>query len=360
MNKKYIIALSVFALAPLMAGCETSPQPAAPSTSNPNSPPADGSTLKIDAPPLVSPVNGTTLADTTAVLVVTNVNGKNASFPVTYEFEVRDAAGALVANPKVPASAGSTTSLTVPNQLQGNVTYSWRARATYNGGLGPWATTTTFRTQLASFIQGQRVVDLLTTGTTVGKRLGGQFVAGGWQSLSLNDGIDYDLSAPLDTGTVEFDITNIGQQEGEAFKKDLKFLSMGDASAFGDFGSFRDHPWKMHLVQRADNDGLEIVWRDGTSSGADWNDHRIKETCCGPKFTNSNVTHFVVQWDPFGYRVYAGTNGATPELYLVAPGEADGFNQEYRPPHHRISLGCYPRSESFVGAIYRNVRITPK
>ena len=233
MNKKYFIAVSILALAPLMAGCESSSPPAAPS--NPNSPPADGSTLKIAAPPLMSPANGSTLNDVTAVLVVQNVQG-NVSFPVTYEFEVKNPAGAVVANPKVAASAGSTTSVTVASQLQGEVTYSWRARATYNGGLGPWATAITFRTKLASFIQGQRVVDLLTTGSTVGKQVGGQFVAGGWQSTSVNDGIDYDLSAPLDTGTVEFDITNIGQQEGEAFKKDLKFLSMGDAPAFSDFG----------------------------------------------------------------------------------------------------------------------------
>jgi hypothetical protein len=273
---------------------------------------------------------------------------------------LRDPAGALVSTPKVAAAPGSTTSLKIQAQLQGNVTYSWRARATYNGGVGPWAAMTTFRTQLTSFFQGQRVVDLLIDGHTVGQQHGGQFIPGkGWQSMSLTDGIDYDLPTPLDTGTVEFDITNISSQEGEAFAKDLKFLSMGDASAFGDFGAFRDHPWKMHLVQRADNDGLEIVWRDGTSSGPDWNDHRIKKTCCGPPFEDSIVTHFVVKWDPFGYQIYAGTNGAAPELYLAAPGDADGFNQEYRPPHHRISLGCYPRGESFVGAIYRNVKITP-
>ena len=110
----------------------------------------------------MSPANGSTLNDVTAVLVVQNVQG-NVSFPVTsQEFEVKNPAGAVVANPKVSASAGSTTSVTVASQLQGEVTYSWRARATYNGGLGPWATAITFRTKLASFIQGQRVVDLLT------------------------------------------------------------------------------------------------------------------------------------------------------------------------------------------------------
>jgi hypothetical protein len=32
----------------------------------------------------------------------------------------------------------------------------------------------------------------------------------------------------------------------------------------------------------------------------------------------------------------------------------------YSPPSHRISLGCYPRQETWRGAIYRNVTVTPR
>ena len=37
----------------------------------------------------------------------------------------------------------------------------------------------------------------------------------------------------------------------------------------------------------------------------------------------------------------------------------DGFGgNEFAPPNFRISLGCYPRGESFVGAIWRNVKLS--
>ena len=191
----------------------------------------------------------------------------------------------------------------------------------------------------------------------MGKQHGGKFIAGqGWQSLSLTDGIDYDIPT-LTAGTITFDITNISQQEGLPFQADLKFLSMADSNSFGSFGSFRDTPYKMHLTQRADNDGLEIVWRNGPGC-PDCNpgDHRIKMTCCGPPFKDSNVTHFLLTWDASGYTISAGTNGGPLNLYM-----ADGFGGiPYAPPNHRISLGCYPRSESFPAAIYRNVQVTPK
>jgi hypothetical protein len=37
---------------------------------------------------------------------------------------------------------------------------------------------------------------------------------------------------------------------------------------------------------------------------------------------------------------------------------ADGWGFPYAPPNMRVSLGCYPRGESFVGAIYRNIKLT--
>ena len=35
----------------------------------------------------------------------------------------------------------------------------------------------------------------------------------------------------------------------------------------------------------------------------------------------------------------------------------DGWGYPYAPPDMRISLGCYPRGESFIGAIFRNVKL---
>ena len=34
----------------------------------------------------------------------------------------------------------------------------------------------------------------------------------------------------------------------------------------------------------------------------------------------------------------------------------DGWSHAYAPPNHRISLGCYPREETMIGAIWSNVK----
>ena len=118
-------------------------------------------------------------------------------------------------------------------------------------------------------------------------------------------------------------------------------------NAFGDFGSFRDHAWKMHLVQRADYPtGMEIIWRNGGSDpNGDPGDHRIKLTSTPITFQSSAVYHFLLAWDTRGYSI--AVNGVTVLQ--------DGWGSPYVPPNFRISLGCYPRGDSFVGATYRNV-----
>jgi hypothetical protein len=125
---------------------------------------------------------------------------------------------------------------------------------------------------------------------------------------------------------------------------------MADAPSFGSFGAFRNTPWKMHLVQRADfPSGMEIVWRNGGSDdqGGDPGDHRVKLNETPITFSSSNVYHFKLEWTSTGYDIFV--NGV--EIF------GDGWELPYAPPNMRVSLGCYPRAESFIGIIYRNVRL---
>ena len=55
----------------------------------------------------------------------------------------------------------------------------------------------------------------------------------------------------------------------------------------------------------------------------------------------------VFEWATTGYAIFV--NG---EEVM-----SDGWNHPFNPPVHRISLGCYPRGESFVGAIYSNIKL---
>ena len=364
MPKKLFLALCVSAIA-LAVACGKTNSPVSPSAAGSGTDAGpDGSTLKINAPTIVFPTNNVQLARSQPfVVTLNNVNGMFATFPVTYELEIRNANTNQVVgtNRKFPASSGQQTSFTVTDDLAFETNHAARVRATYRNSVGPWSAVGTFRTGPRAVLNTQtgEVFDPLTEGFTVGKQKGGRFIEGvGWQALTRDDGIDYDIPTCINC-RVEFDLTNVSEGEGICCERDMKFLSMGDANAFGDFDAFRNHDWKMHLVQRGDGDGtgLEIIWRNGgTDTEGNPGDHRIKMTCCGPDFKDSNVFHFVVEWNPSGYNISVGTNGGPQEPYLV-----DGFGGiPYAPPNHRISLGCYPRQETIPGSIYRNVTVTPR
>ena len=309
---------------------------------------ADGSTLKVTAPAAQSPTGGVKPATGPATLVVTPSTAPFTATPaLQYRFQVFNAANAMVENALV-----SSTSHAVDAELAVNAGYSWQARAEYQGSVGPWSAKASFIAPESAFLGVQTFADPLTTGKTVGQQHGGTFIPGqGWQALSQSDGIDYDLQTNCHDCTLEFDATNFGGQEGLPFEKDVKWVSMGEASSFGSFGAFRDSPYKMHLVQRADYPrGMEIVWRNGgtDAGGGDPGDHRIKLIDTPITFSSTSLYHFKLDWGPSGYTI--AVNGT--EVM------SDSWNYWYEPTNHRVSLGCYPRGDTIIGIIYRNVRLT--
>jgi len=326
-----------------VVACSSS-QPAAPvaPTNGGSTSAADGSTLKATPAGGQSPVNDQKLTTDVVLLSATPSVGTFApGLPLQYHFQVFNPANAVVQEALVANASWQVTAT-----LVGNTRYTWRVRPEYQGQPGPWSGVGSFITREPFVIN-----DPLTNGSTVGRRIGGQFIPGqGWQSGSLTDGIDYDLAQPCRFCTLEFDATNFGGQEGLPFAKDLKWVSMGDAPAFSSFGAFRDHPYKMHLVQRADfPSGMEIIFRNGgtDANGGDPGDHRIKLTSTPINFSSSQVYHFNVTWGMFGYSV--AVNGVN--IF------SDGWDHWYEPASHRIELGCIQRAETIIGIIYRNVTL---
>jgi hypothetical protein len=108
--------------------------------------------------------------------------------------------------------------------------------------------------------------DPLTNGRTVGRQIGGAFVAGGWQSRSLTDGIDYDVPTCVSC-RLEFDLSNVGATEGFAFERDLKVVSMGDAApdASAPSGSPGRCTWCSARTSR--QDGKSSQRNGGTDQG---------------------------------------------------------------------------------------------
>jgi hypothetical protein len=307
---------------------------------------SDGSTLKVTAPVPQSPINDQKPVTGPARL---SVSASTAPYvpviAVNYRFQIFNSANVMVENNVI-----NSTVYDVQSDLATNARYTWRARAEGIDVWGPWSTTASFVAPESAFLGVDTFADPLTNGRTVGMRQGGHFVGNqGWMSDSTTDGIDYQLQSACTSCVLEFDVTNFGRAEGEPLAKDLKWITMGDGSVFGDFGAFRNHPWKMHLEQRSDGNGtgMKVTWRNGGFDEGIVGDHVIKVDPA-VSWSSSTIYHFKFEWDSGGFGIYVNGEQWFGESF-------GGFG--YNPPNHRISLGCYPRSESFPGAIYKNVKL---
>lgn len=139
-------------LALLMAGvaCTQSPQSAtSPSAAGITvvaaTAAADGSTLKVGPPGLVSPVDGQQAEDRRPTLVWTNAEGKYAGIGVAYDIEVYQADKAIY-----QMTVGETPNFgahLLPFDLDFNKEYSWRVRAHVGSPdtYGPWSSAATFK-----------------------------------------------------------------------------------------------------------------------------------------------------------------------------------------------------------------------
>jgi hypothetical protein len=281
-------------------------------------------------------------------LTASSTSGTFTDAPLSYRFQVRSGS-TVVSEGVVGPTPGATVSFT-PSGLAFNTAYTWRVQATYQGNNAPWSSDASFQT-IGKFRNGANIFDPLLDGTTLGVAQGGRFIVGqGWQSGGLNDGIYYDIPTCANC-RAEFDVTNFGKKEGESVRKDVKWFTMGDSTAWGDFGAFRDHAWKMHLEQRADADrGMKLIWRNGRAGGGDPGDHTARRDDT-EDWNSGTVYHFAFDWTPSGFTV--SVNG---HLWFQ-----DGFSRPYTPGNHRIELGCSPRGESFINsAIFSNFRLTSR
>jgi hypothetical protein len=351
MQRSLVLVIGAAALTALSFACTKSIEPLSPTLPSTSAgAPADGSTLKATTPAPQSPVNDQRLTtNDRPTLTSGSAKATFGDVPLQYRFQLLTSAGALVSESPLL----SATNWLVNRDLEFNTKYTWRVRAEYQGSVGSWSSAASFLTAEGGFIRGSQMFDPLTNGTTVGVRRGGHFVQGrGWMADSLNDGIDYDL-ATCPSCQLEFDVTNVGRGGGVPI--DVKWITMGDAGSFGDFLSFRDHRWKMHLEQRADGDGtgMKIIWRNGgNGAGNEPGDHVALNPpgkFGGVLWNDSVVYHFVLRWSPSGFVVTI--NG---QVWFE-----DGFGgNAFAPPNFRVSLGCYPRGETMEGAIWSNVKMT--
>jgi hypothetical protein len=101
---------------------------------------ADGSTLKVSAPTLQSPINGIRLDNLEPVFRIQNASARFGATPaVSYRFEVQTMAGVVVGTSGAVAAGNGTTSWEFPTEQTLDTRYRWRVRAEFGGRVGPWS-----------------------------------------------------------------------------------------------------------------------------------------------------------------------------------------------------------------------------
>lgn len=166
-------AVSLMALAVACSAhpaAPTSPASAAATSTNAE----EGVTLKASAPVPQSPINDVRIAEGPPTLTASAAAGSYASVALQYRFQVLDDAGVVVQDSGFVASP----SFTVTAALDFEKRQTWRARAEYQGAVGPWSATASFITPAGAYLRGNEIRDPLTNGTTVGRAFGATFIPG--------------------------------------------------------------------------------------------------------------------------------------------------------------------------------------
>jgi hypothetical protein len=266
--RKSLSTLLVCTLA-LAMGCARQSAPTSPSSTNPakTAAAADGSTLKATAPVPQSPVNSLRLTfGTPLTLVVGNATTTfTTGVALTYKFEVYNAAGTRVyTSPNVTAGSG-TTSHAVTATLDGDQTFSWQARAEFEGSVGPWSSRAAFVTAVTEpdgYISGNELYDPLTKGKTVGQTHGAvTFIPGvGIRLDDLTSYVSYDMGAPLTAGEFSVLMTNI--VPGAAGLK-TKVFSMSQG-----YDDMTTNARRFTIEKRGTTEPGAIAWRIIANDGA--------------------------------------------------------------------------------------------
>lgn len=113
------------------------------STANP-----DGSRLKVSAPVIVAPSGGERQETRRPVLTFSNSTGRFTSVPLVYRVELLDGAGNFLGASAAAQGEGGRTAYQGSIDLSYDTDYQWRVRAEYDGQVGPWSATASFKTPL--------------------------------------------------------------------------------------------------------------------------------------------------------------------------------------------------------------------
>lgn len=308
---------------------------------------ADGSTLKVAAPTLSSPANGSSPGQggDSIALVVNNAPPKYGNAPTTYRFQVFSPGGQLVADGQGIVPGATTTSYNVStSNLEGDQPYTWWSRIEYQGETGPWSTKWSFiAPSNDGYIRGNELYDPLVNGKSVGQiagpttfipNVGLRFHA----QLSL---VTYTLQQTLTEG--EFSMLITGMNTNTDGDK-TKMFSMAEG-----YDDIVTNNRRFTVEKRGDPAG-EVAWRFIT--------HDDQIDTVGPErqtvnFDANQIYFWQATWRGNRFRLLiqrGGVGGQT--VYDMSKPFA---GRAYDPSPHVAYLGAPPGRSGESGASVDNV-----
>jgi hypothetical protein len=353
-QKRFVLCSAAAVLAVAIACSKSSPSPVSPAAAETGSgnAAADGSTLKATAPTPVSPVNGA--QPDTLTLTTNKAAGKfDSTIALSYEFEIKNAAGAVVSACSTTIAGGSaaTISYTPTCPLEFDVAHSWRVRAVYAGAVGPWSTSATFKTPSGGYIRGNEIFDPLTNGKTAGQTVGGvQFIPGqGAKLLGHDSFIRYVLPVNLQQG--EFSMMILGADEGSEGDKS-KVFAMQEGP---DEGDITDDDYRFTAELRARNYGApgSVTYRIIAGDGVSRDGARVQLN-----FSSERWYFWKFSWQTGSATLQVRTDSETGGvIYSSTIGTG---SHPYRPDPHYLYLGtpigrAGALDATLPGGIYKNV-----
>ncbi len=355
MPRKVLLCAAAAAFALALACSKSSPAPTSPSSAAQDDAGAapDGSTLKATAPSPVSPTNGA--QPDTLVLVAVKAQMKFVDRALSYQFQIRSG-NTVVYDSGVVGGGGSG-----PNNVQHtpNValtpdgTYTWRARAAFQGAFGPWSADATFKAPVGGFIRGNELVDPLTGGTTVGQVVGpAQFTSEGLRLLAHESHVTYALPETLTAG--QFSLMVKGADEGsEGDKSKIFSMQQGfddiTTNAFRFTGELRGNHYSS-----PGSISCRMIAGDGVSRDCEREQR---------SFDSSRWYFWRLSWNVGGsFTMEVRADGeAGPVIYSQTRGLS---GRTYRPSPHILYLGAPvgrggPLDATLPGGTYKNIYAGP-
>jgi len=362
MSRKMTVLATAALLALVVACSRQATLPVSPSASGAagTDAAADGSTLKVSAPGVVSPVNDAAQSDVPTLTASASSSkfGGALPGPLSYRFQVLDAAGALVQDSG--AVAGLTFRPTV--QLAFKARHTWRVRAEYGGNVGPWSTAGSFVSSEGGYIRGSEVFDPLYNGTTVGQAIGPVTFTSEGARLEANTAyVRYVIPTTITSGEFAVEI------------KGLRSNASGDKSKV--FGMMQGDPDSNDYIT---NDyRVDVQYRGTGGFPPNAVTYRVlygsaTDTSVRYEPTTEQRLSSVLNLDPNTWYYWRYTWGRTvrvtvqvggptgPMIYDVTRNSGNGT---YNPQPHYAFVGTPSgrsgiESASIPGTIYRNVWIS--